>query len=64
MGEIKANYKEVANLLKNIVNDNCVDGFKWFPEATRPVNITVFDLTMAIQVLDNTEDTTIAILDE
>lgn len=31
--ELKADYEAVANILKLMVNQNCKEGFKWYPEA-------------------------------
>ena len=43
--------KNVANYLKCIINQNCKDGFKWYPEATAPT-LSVMDLAYAIEILE------------
>lgn len=41
-----------AAVLKYIINSQCVDGFKWFPEVGKKPLYTIFDLLMAIEILE------------
>ena len=55
--------KNVANLLKGIVNQQCEDGFKWYPDV-KPVGVSLFDLTEAIRLLEQQEDKTFEVVDD
>ena len=44
-----------AAFLKYIINSQCVDGFKWFPEVKKKPLYTTFDLLMAIEILEAAE---------
>ena len=46
--------RRVANFLKQIINTNCEEGFKWFADV-RNEPLTAYDLLRAIDVLEHTE---------
>lgn len=46
--------RRVANFLKQIINANCEEGFKWFADV-RKEPPTAYDLLRAIDVLEHTE---------
>ena len=60
---VQANYKEVANLLKIIVNNQCKKGEEWFPDV-KHANMSVWDLSRAIQVLENAKDEPLTVLEK
>lgn len=53
--ELKADYKAVANILKLMVNQNCKEGFKWYPEADPKLGANIFSINQAIKLLENTK---------
>ena len=53
--KITLSCKNVADLLKAIVNDQCVDGFEWYPGIRRGM-VSLYDLTYAIEVLEKQPD--------
>ena len=58
---IEFNPKKVANLLKQIVNQSCVDGFLWYPNIGEMPNL--FDINEAIKILENAEIKKMEIID-
>ena len=58
---IEFNPKKVANLLKQIVNQSCVDGFLWYPIIGEMPNL--FDINEAIKILENAEIKKMEIID-
>lgn len=46
--------RRVANFLKQLINANCAEGFKWFADV-RNEPPTAYDLLRAIDVLEHTE---------
>lgn len=59
---IEVNPKRAANLLKHIVNLQCKDGFKWFPEVGEMPNN--FDIQQAIKILDEAKPFEITVLED
>ena len=43
----------IINLLKGLVNARCEDGFKWYPNAPEKVSFGIWDITRAIEILEN-----------
>lgn len=59
---LKISCKAVSNFLKGIINENCEEGFKWFPEVDGVhLEASAWDLLYAISVLDKAEDQSMAI---
>lgn len=56
---IEINPKRVANLLKIIVNQQCEDGFLWYPNIGEMP--TLFDINEAIRVLESMEAITVEV---
>lgn len=54
--------KNVANLLKLMVNERCEDGFLWYPEA-KVAKVSLYEINTAIKVLEEQEDMQIEIAD-
>ena len=52
--KIEQNPHKVADLLKSIVNQQCEEGFQWFPDV-KASSCTLFDLLGAIDVLECSE---------
>ena len=59
---ITIDYKKTANLLKKIVNQSCVDGFRWYEDVGELPNM--FDIHNAIKVLEQKESEQIVIVEE
>ena len=53
--KVKVSCKNVANLLKCIVNGQCEKGFQWYPDVTK-ADVSIFELNEAIRVLELQED--------
>lgn len=59
---IEFNPKKAANLLKEIVNQSCEDGFLWYPNIGEMPNL--YDINEAIKILEQSEIKTMEIIEE
>lgn len=59
--EININPKRVANLLKQMINDICVENFVWFEDVNKEEGASVWDMIEAIDLLDDAEEKNINI---
>lgn len=62
MLKIECNTKRAANLLKQIVNQMCKDGFEWYPNVGEMP--TLYDIHEAIKILEDQETKTITFIDD
>lgn len=62
--EIEASCKRVADCLKCYVNSLCTEGFRWYPDADKRVECSVFDLNYAIEILTKQPNQSITILED
>lgn len=62
--QISASCKRVANYLKCLINQNCKDGFLWYPEASTEEGVSIFDLNYAIEVLEGQKDKILTISED
>ena len=47
--KVKVSCKNVANLLKCIVNGQCEKGFQWYPDVTK-ADVSIFELQEDIKL--------------
>lgn len=62
--KIEIDFKHTANVLKMLVNNQCVDGFKWFKDVPESVSANIFELVEAIRLLEEQPVKTITIAKE
>lgn len=62
--DVTISCKNVANYLKCLVNQRCTDGFKWYEDANEKQGMSLFDINMAIEILDSKDDETVTIIDQ
>lgn len=54
---MKRSCKSVVTFLKGVINANCEEGFKWFPEVSETdVDVSAIDILYAIEVLERVDD--------
>ena len=54
---MKKNFKSVVTFLKGVINANCEEGFKWFPEVSETdIDVSAIDILYAIEVLERMDD--------
>ena len=54
---MKRSCKSIVTFLKGVINANCEEGFKWFPEVDEEdVNVSVIDMLYAIEILEKAND--------
>lgn len=62
--KIEINFKNTANVLKLLVNNQCVDGFKWFKDVPESASANIFELVEAIRLLEEQPVRTMTIVEE
>ena len=60
---MKRSCKSVVTFLKGVINANCEEGFKWFPEISETdVDVSAIDILYAIEVLERVDDQKIEVV--
>lgn len=54
--KITVDINNVINMLKAMVNSQCANGFQWYPEAPAKVEASLFDINIAIKVLEEAKE--------
>ena len=59
---LESDTRRVANLLKEIVNQNCEDGFLWYQDIGEMP--TIFDINYAIGILEKAEPRSLKVVED
>ena len=54
--------QRVANLLKQLINQNCVEGEEWYEDIGEMP--TLFDISMAIKLLESADGASLKVVDD